>query len=377
VWTGTDLKFGHERNSGVYLSQEKITPSNGLNYAGITIPVGQGLFIDERRATLRQAQLFQKIAAAEQVKLLNKLMLSVAKDYWEWYAAYKSYTLWEEALRLAQIRYNGVRDRVIIGELAPIDTVEARIILQERMSAQQQMSLALQNARLQLSNHLWNAANEPLEAQPTLIPDDFMLTTVPDTAALAQLCTEAKANHPELQKLEFKLQQLDVQKRLSREMLKPIVNLNYNLLSANASGNTDLNYTFASNNYKFGLEIGVPLLFRKERGKLQMVRVKQSQTRLEQLQTNREIRNSIESEYNEMRNIASLLDLQQQMTNNYGRLRDAEVKKFAEGESTLFLINSRESKWIEAQLKLVSLQAKYRKAAAMLQWAAGKNEFAE
>lgn len=377
LWTGTDLKLGHERNSGVYLSDQWRTPEGGLNYAGITIPVGQGLLIDERRATLRQAQLFLKIAEAEQAKNINKILLSAAKDYWEWFNAYNNALLWEQAAKLAEIRFKGISDRIIVGENAPIDSVEARIIFQERTIALQQAQVALQNTRLQLSNYLWNSKGEPVEIAATLQPETFSIVQIPDTAALSNLRQEASTRHPELVKFDFKLKQLDIQRKLGREMLKPMLNVNYNLLRANSGEGENLSYNFMTNNYKVGIDFMFPLLLRKERGKLQLVKIKQQQTHWERMQANREIMNGIEAEYNELLNVSKILVQQQQMTNNYGRLRDAEVKKFEEGESSLFLINSRESKLIEAQLKLNSLQAKYRKAKATLQWAAGKNEFAE
>ncbi|MGQ3015574.1 MAG: TolC family protein, partial [Flavobacteriales bacterium] len=44
--------------------------------------------------------------------------------------------------------------------------------------------------------------------------------------------------------------------------------------------------------------------------------------------------------------------------NNYQRLLDAENRKFGIGESSLFLLNSRESKLIESQQKLIELTNK-------------------
>jgi outer membrane protein TolC len=61
------------------------------------------------------------------------------------------------------------------------------------------------------------------------------------------------------------------------------------------------------------------------------------------------------------------------MVNNYEQLRNGEVQKFEAGESSIFLINSRETKLIEAQAKLIDLQGKYEKEKATLIWAAGQS----
>ena len=50
-----------------------------------------------------------------------------------------------------------------------------------------------------------------------------------------------------------------------------------------------------------------------------------------------------------------------------------EIRKFDNGESSLFLINSRESKLIESRIKLASLQSKYQKERASVYFAAGRN----
>lgn len=47
------------------------------------------------------------------------------------------------------------------------------------------------------------------------------------------------------------------------------------------------------------------------------------------------------------------------MVENYEKLLAAEERKFSFGESSLFLINTRESKLIEAQLKQYELLTKY------------------
>jgi hypothetical protein len=49
-------------------------------------------------------------------------------------------------------------------------------------------------------------------------------------------------------------------------------------------------------------------------------------------------------------------------------MRDAELIKFDLGESSLFLVNSRELKYLESRSKGVELMAKYRAYHAQLNW---------
>jgi outer membrane protein len=376
VWLGTDIKIGHERTHGVNLNPENTTPATGLNYAGISVPVGQGLFIDQRRATLRQAQLFQEIAEADRLKLINKITLDAAKDYWDWFYAYRQYIAMLDGFRLAEVRFRAIKERVRYGDLAPIDTLEAKIFLQDRNVQLQQAQVDIQNARIRLSNYLWNEDMVPLELDPSLIPDtSFRLFTNLTGTTLEQMLNFASEKHPDLIKLDFKLKQLDVEQRLAREMLKPVINLQYNLLQNGSMQQNDINQTFLTNNYKLGVQFLFPLFLRKERGKLQLTNAKITSAEYERMNRNREIRSSVQSTYNELVNMEQLLATQAQMLQNYQVLWRSEVMKFEAGESSLFLINSRETKLIEAQVKLASLQSKYLKAKATMIWAAGLSKW--
>ncbi|MEQ1743949.1 MAG: hypothetical protein ABMA02_00860 [Saprospiraceae bacterium] len=63
--------------------------------------------------------------------------------------------------------------------------------------------------------------------------------------------------------------------------------------------------------------------------------------------------------------------MRRSITDNYRTLLDGENEKFRFGESSVFLINTREQRWLEAQTKLLKLVAAYRKAEAGLRWAVG------
>jgi hypothetical protein len=65
--------------------------------------------------------------------------------------------------------------------------------------------------------------------------------------------------------------------------------------------------------------------------------------------------------------------MQNAMVENYQKLRNAEIRKFENGESSLFLINSREAKLIESIIKQASLVSKFQKERAALLYAAGRN----
>ncbi|WP_299755956.1 TolC family protein [uncultured Pontibacter sp.] len=376
LWFGPELRAGFDKNQGTYLNPADKTPSDGLSSVGISVPLGQGLFIDARRATIRQARLMQDIAEAERIKLINKLLLQATKDYWDWLLYFRQVQLYEESLELANFRLQAVRIRVREGDLAAIDTVEALTEVQSRQVLLQEALLGYNNARLMVATHLWAEDETPLELQEQTIPaltGSEIVSLAQDE--LQQLLQMAKANHPELRKLSLKGEQLQIEQRLAADKLKPKLNAEYNLLQSDFYMRPEaIDRDFMGENYKLGLSFSLPLFLRQERGKLQLTKAKQQANSLELTQTAREVENSILAAYNEWLALEEQIRLQQQMVENANTLRNGEVVRFQNGESSLFLVNSREMKLMEAQVKLYNLRAKYAKARTFLYWSAGSIE---
>ncbi|MDX2191295.1 MAG: TolC family protein [Bacteroidota bacterium] len=374
TWFGAEFKAGYDEAYGKYLNPERTVPNNGLSYLGISVAVGQGLFIDQRRATLRQSQLSQKINEAEKVKLINKILYQAAKDYWNWYFHYNKFKSLEIGYNFALERYEFVKKRVNIGEEAAIDSTEALILLQNRYVTYSQSQMELQNASLELSNHIWGPSDTPLELTINAKPETFNpKTNSEDTNTVQILIQYAKKNHPELLKFDFKIGQLNIEKKLAIENIKPIINLNYNLLGAGINASNNISSGIYKDYYKTGFDVVVPLFLRKERAKLQVTKLKIKQTEFERSFTSRQISNEIMQFFNELKNSERLLSTQTKLIENYYILKEAEFNKFNNGESSLFLVNTRETNLIDARIKRAELEAKYEKSKAGLYWSAGKN----
>jgi outer membrane protein TolC len=374
TWFGPEVIAGYDQTQGQYLNPENSTPDKGLSYAGIAVPLGQGLFIDERRAIIKQANLLQGIAEADRVKLINKLLLQATKDYWDWLLYYREMQLYQESLELADFRLKAVRARVQEGDLAAIDTVEALTAVQERQVMLQQAQLAYNNARLMVATHLWAENQVPLELQENTMPalTGSELTSLPQDS-VQHILEIAKVNHPDLRKLNLKGQQLEVEQRFAADKLKPKLNVEYNLLQSDFYMNADvLERQYLGANYKLGLSFSLPLFLREERGKLQLTKAKQQANSLEFVQTVREVENNLLAAFNEWQALEQQIRLQEQMVANAETLRNGEVIRFQNGESSLFLVNAREVKLMESQLKLYALITKYAKAKTLLYWSAGE-----
>ncbi|OOQ59645.1 TolC family protein [Mucilaginibacter pedocola] len=378
LWlAGADLKVGYDRSVGTYTNPETRTGLPGLSGVGLTIPLGQGLIIDARRSTLRQSKAMVQYAEAEQVKQINATWYQIAKDYWGWYYAYKQYQLINEGVQLAQRRFDAVAKQTGLGDKPPIDSVEAYITVQERMIQKAKMAIELQNASLVLSNHLWSEDGNPMELPADARPQDIAESMGrPNRLLLDSLTGRAADSHPELLKLRSKSSQLAIERSYRQEALKPKLNISGTLISARNSfgGYVPSYYDFNRNNYKFGFDFSFPLFLRSERGKLREVKLKQLDNQYELQQTGREVQTNITSAYNDLTAYADQLAVQIQSINNQQTLLKGEAQKFELGESTLFLINSRETKLIDMKIKRESMVAGYQKTLAELYYKAGTRQ---
>jgi outer membrane protein TolC len=139
--------------------------------AGVSVPIGQGLFIDKRRADLRKAQAYQDMAEAERLRLLNDVYYDALTDHLEWIAAYQRLGIARAAVEQADVRLVGIRGSFRGGDRPAIDTLEALLQVQDRLMRLRDAEVQFRNAALILSNHLWDDVLRPLEIAPSVIPD--------------------------------------------------------------------------------------------------------------------------------------------------------------------------------------------------------------
>jgi outer membrane protein TolC len=375
TWFPVDPKIGIERNTGSFLGNESVLPEEDNNrqlFAGISLPIGRGLFTDERRAALQQAKLFTQMAEAEQVKLINKILLEAAKDYWQWYYSYYNYRLLSNNAFIAREVFQLVKLDAQLGEASVMDTIQATITLQQRLVEQQEALIDFLNTGIRISNYLWDADGLPVDLRakvaPVLVAEDGALL---GTQTLESLTELARKNHPDLLKLNVKLDQLEIDRKLAVEYLKPRLNLNYNFLNQPLTPAGDFQSFQFLENYKFGLDFSIPIFLRKERAKLAQTKIKIQGTTYERTQAERDILNQINTTFNQIINTSQILQQQEQVAVNYDRLLKAELLNLENGESDLFKINIQQEKLIQSQSKLLKLKAEYEKMKATIYWASG------
>ncbi len=369
TWYGIEVKSGYNIAAGNFLNAENKLPKQGQAIIGVSLPLLQNLGIDERRTNLFKARQAQGGYQAERENASNNLAFEAAQIYWKWAFYYQQIRILDNALKIANERFTAIKVSFELGDRMAMDTLESFIQVQDRLGEYNNGLLEWQEIHLKLSNFLWDSQSQPIVNIQKWQPESLENIPILGTDRVSWM-QNGTANHPILKGYDIKLSQLEMDKRLKREKLKPKLNFQYNFLGNGFNWNSVF-----TDNYKWGITFSTSTLFRTERGDLQLAALKIENTQLGKAQKALELQNKLQQFLNETDILYNQILLYRNTVNNYKQLLELENTRFELGESTFFLINSRENKYLEAQLKLAKLLSAYQIARTALDWAAGRLSF--
>ncbi|WP_087522538.1 TolC family protein [Polaribacter sp. SA4-12] len=364
TYYGIEFKANFENNDGIYLNPENTVPTDGLYSAGISASLLNGLLINKRMASLKQAKLFLDQAKEDQQILVNEILYNASLSYFNWLKTYNEKVVYDEFLTNAKIRFKATKRAFIEGEKPAIDTTEAKITLNNRKLNLEKARIKLVKSSLELSNFLWLKDNTPVELQSNIIPNTNTVNNIDATFNIA-LFNNADFDinkHPKIKSLEFKIKNLNIDKKLKTNNLLPKLDVQYNFLTQNSNQLNSLN----TQNYKAGMNFKIRLFLRKERGDLKLSKIKLQDKKFENEVAKVTIKNKVNAIQQELASYVLQNNLTVDIVRDYGTLLKAENRKFFLGESSLFLVNYREVKLIEAKLKAIDLESSFFKTKANL-----------
>lgn len=346
---GVDFKVAGDWNRGQYLNSDQTVPDGGLTYLGFEVPIGRGLFTDERRTQLKRSQVALTQSIFEQQLTLNELLYEAGQNFINLQEQNAQLELAEEGFRIAQIRYNQIKVEAEIGERAFLDTVEASAQLFLRQIDVQQRRLNRENALLAVEVYMWEKGMIPLKLDSSVQIEKISKAT---RQTLPNLSIE---QNPSLLLYSTKLSDLELERKLKVEQLKPQLNFNYNLLQT-PDDLISMKYDYT--NYKWGASFYMPLFLRKERSSLQVTKLKIENTQYLQVQKQRELETKLLQNRQNWVITLDQMETSETIAQRYFSLAEAERNFFNIGESSLFLVNAREISYLSAQSKYLEFIAK-------------------
>ncbi len=355
TWYGVEIKAGFDDTNGEYYNPQNKTPEAGLTSLGINVALGQGMFINQRMADVREGKLQVKLSDAQRKLRAIEILYQASEAYFEWRKSYNEAELYKNYLGFASTRFEGVRKLIKAGDAPAIDSVEAKITVRNRELNVENGNLKLAKAKLKLANFLW-IEDVPVELGDIVKPEQNLSQTIEETLRTDAMMVDMESldAHPKIQSLETKMDILEVNRQLKANTLLPKINVGYNYIS-------EPNYwnNFNADDYKFNIDFSFPIFLRKERGSLKMAKLKIQDMQFDIGQQRLELKNKIKAQQTEIASLRKQKVVIDNLVKDYMTMLNSEEKLFSFGESSIFLINSRENNLVSAKLSQISLENQF------------------
>jgi len=360
VWYGININTGSETIRGDKINPEETKGS--INYVSVSVPLIQNFIIDKRKAIIQQSKLLREETDANRRKIINDLLYEAIAAYWEWWEQHKTLEIIKGSVKNAEQRLQMVRNAYLLGERPAVDTIESLAQLETLRQNEAEAMMELLRKRLTVSLYLWTKDETPYE-----LPEDVAPAEPRNEMIVLDSVLSSAGLHPEMQAYEYKLRSLSIERKLKLQALVPAVNFKYN------HSGTEIAQTITgawNNNYRLGLSVAIPLRFSEARGDYRAAKLKLNQVKLAQDNKLLQLQNKVKQYYTEWQQAIQQLAIQKTLVNHFTALQKAEETRFFNGESSMFLVNVREIKKLEAIQKRIAFEAKQQKSSAAILWAA-------
>lgn len=363
------LKGGHDRVSGSFVNPE--FTQGGVTYFGVEIPLLSGFMIDQRRAQLAQAKNFILQSKTEQDIMINDLLLEAYSAYWQWAASYQQKITLDKFITVAKLRVDLIKSLLENGDRSLADTVEAAVQYDYFKMQSIEANMQLINETFNLSSYLWTKDLLPYLIDEIYIPDTTMFNDI-NLGNVLTVNNPSISNNPLIKIYDFKLSALEIDQRLKKQYLLPKLDLKASILRRDGDFPIGPDIVQLNDNFKIGLSIKYPIFARAAKAQLQENNIKTQIVKLDLEQKKWEYNVKAQSLFNEYNRFYNQWITINDIIDKNTKLRDIENMKFSIGESSLFLINSRESKILESYNKKIEVSLKLHKTLAKIDWISGQ-----
>ena len=163
-------------------------------------------------ADVQKAKIQLQLSQAERKLQAINVLYDASLAYFNWKKNYDEVQLYKKYNANAEIRFKGIQSLIQQGDKPAIDSVEAGIIVKNRMLSLEDSTLKLTKAKLELSNFLWLENNIPFEIADELIPETQLELTIQENLKTNDLLNSdfSITNHPKINALQSKIDILNV-----------------------------------------------------------------------------------------------------------------------------------------------------------------------
>ena len=330
------------------------TLDQGEASIGVKLSLLQNRDTDSRRLALTSAAFNYLEAESTQDVALNKLIYRAVSTWLEWYQSHQKLQVVRNLLTLTRSRLRAVETRVEGGDLAEISLTEFRATLLQREVLEQEAEQRYELAQRRLA-YFWRPEPEVAgesaaraasldEPPPEQIQWPYKTTTT-EPYDLA----ESIAEHPGLSALQAKVDQARNRKQLAQNEVLPQLDLEVKLAQDLGEGVEALDGTESVVGLSFYMPLGQRGARAREAVANAEIRELEYEARVLKEQIERDIGVSLKA----LQYSRQILNLSRQQEQLASQLLNQELTRFNAGMSDQFLLISRESAFLQAQLKRV------------------------
>lgn len=347
---GIDLVGGALQSTGAFINPERKTPTEGLMQLGISAPLGGAIIWSDRQYQLTAAQRDLEQAEAYLDRVSRKTQLEALKIYTHWQAQADIQRAVDEAQAVAQERLRLVRGAFLLGERSEMDTLEAYLSWVDRAADAAKQQNLTASIRAQVQQAMLGADSAGSSNLYKLVrPSATLVLWVDASAPALQVIgvpEQVVAN------AEVRKQRMATTTAWAQWLPAPYVD--YRALQWGGSAwNTE------SVQWKVGMV--VPLFNQKARSELAGARARLSAAEATLWAVNNQISIAQVQLGEQVSALAKEWKALQSSEQAAYALLQQERRRFAVGESTMFLLAMRETKYLESVQKrsmaLAKLQA--------------------
>ncbi len=270
TWWGGYLGAGYRIGRGSFEPwyKERETNDGGEFKLALIQPLLQGRAIDAQRVEVFQTNLRRQAVTPEIQASILSYSLDAAEAYWYWLSMGAILKSQNQLLDLAETRGKQLEKLLAAEQGKQIDLIVNDSLIAERRGKVIEMEQKLWQAAAKLSMFLRDEAGQPIVAPMVWLAPEFSAILDLPLGTYEEDFANALARRPELQLIDFEIQQNRWTLQLAHNQLLP--NLDFTI---QGSQDTGAPVSSLRDKSQFELEAGVvgnvPVQRRKARGKIQ------------------------------------------------------------------------------------------------------------
>jgi HAE1 family hydrophobic/amphiphilic exporter-1 len=225
-WTGTSLRLDFENGrSSTSNPFASLSPSRSARLLiGFTHPLLRNRTLDRERAEVRIRNKQVGVSQADfEVRVID-VINRVEQAYWDLVAARQDVEVKEDGVRWAREQLERNRRMIAAGSLAQVELSASEAELQRRLDTWYSAIGILTEVENALKNLLAPSRAADLWPQE-ILPAEVTTLDAPPSAGLDQAVTDAIRQRPELRQVGLRQDVNDVQKKLAEDQTRPQLNL--------------------------------------------------------------------------------------------------------------------------------------------------------